>query len=82
MDNNNPSVVAFNNLSSYADLVRLSNRLREVGIDSDTAFLAAGRYLNGVNGWTKAITEGASDGLFSAMTAAKAINILDNWVIR
>lgn len=69
-------------LTSYADLLRLSNRLQEVGIDSDTAWLAAGRYLNQVSGWTKAITEGASDGLFTATAGAKAINILDNWVIR
>lgn len=67
---------------SLADLNRLSARLVEVGIDKDTAFLAAGRYLSGVGAWTKAITEGASDGLFSALAGAKAFNILDNWVIR
>jgi hypothetical protein len=65
-----------------ADLLRLSIRLQEVGIDKDTAFLAAGRYLSGVGFWTKAITEGASDGRFSALAGAKAFNILDNWVIR
>lgn len=69
-------------LTSYADLRNLATRLVEVGVDNDTAFLAAGRYLNQVSGWTKAITEGASDGLFSATAGAKAINILDNWVIR
>ena len=67
---------------SLADLNRLSARLVEVGIDKDTAFLAAGRYLSGAVAWHRAITEGASDGLFSAMAGAKAINILDNWVIR
>lgn len=67
---------------SLADLNRLSTRLVEVGIDKDTAFLAAGRYLSEVGAWTKAITEGASDGLFSAMAGARAINILNSWVIR
>jgi hypothetical protein len=69
---------------SLSELNRLAARLVEAGIDKDTAWLAAGRYLSGApaRSWGEAIADSVASGAFSAMDGAKAFHILDGWVIR
>jgi hypothetical protein len=65
----------------YNLLRHLTARLVEVGVDNDTAWLAAGRYLNGVPGWSTALMDARRDGLLTSATVMAASRILNSWVI-
>lgn len=69
-------------IATLGQVNSLSSRLREVGIDDDTAFLAAGRYLTGHGSAHDALNENYRDGGCSFVSLEKAINIIDGWVIR
>lgn len=65
----------------YNLLRNLATRLVEVGVDNDTAWLAAGRYLNCVPGWSNALMDARRDGLITSATVMAASRILNSWVI-
>lgn len=65
-----------------ADLLRLAARLVEVGIDKDTAFVAAGRYLSGMSGWGTALMDARREHRATNDQVMAATRILNGWVIR
>lgn len=67
---------------AYTDLTRLVNRLTAVGVDADTAWLAAGRYTSGLVGWTTPLMDARREGLITSAVVMAATRILNGWVIR